>query len=556
MTPKPTPGSSASIWEQWLQRLSPGPTKVDAAIESNRFELLDLLSRNVAATPQFFARLGTILSHSLYAEALIVYEQTNGQLRLIFSTLNRPQERELLRLTNLTELPLNRLSSKKIAKGLNLKKDQPPIRHLTQMPLQSTPTSEIKVAVLSEDALLKVDLKFLNFITAMMRIRHRQLQLGHALNSETERLATLTHHLSEGLMILDRDLKVTLWNRPLQRLTGYSPREAERRSYAELLERPNHPLWLDELREEYQKTPLRNVFYADFEIRTKQKQKRWVSVSGSFLRNSDDAIEQTIVIVRDISRNKELEDRKSEFISIATHELRTPITAIKGYLSLLQKDSKGLSEKQKMYLSRALEANDRLVRLAEDLLQVTHVEENRLQFSLRPINVLPITRKVMTDFTAKAKKKGLQISLVNPTFPTTIAADPIRLEQVLANLVDNAIKYTRQGRIELSFSEVTDRLTDERQVAIHIKDTGIGLNERELQHIFDKFHRSHSAQVSSEPGAGLGLFIVKSFIEKQAGQITVKSKPNRGSTFTVLFPVVEAKALGRRTHERKESLAR
>lgn len=553
---KAKPLIASSIWEQWLQRLGGAPVKVDPAVESNRFELLDLLSRNAAASPQFFARLGTILSRSLYAEALIIYEQTNDQLGIIFSNLNKNQERELIRKSKLSQSHSTQLSYKKIRQGVKLKKNQPPLRYLTQLPLQSFPESEIKVAILSEGALLKVDLKFLNFISAMMKIRTRQALLGNALNSETGRLATLTHHLSEGLMILDRDLKITLWNRPLQRLTGYSPREAERRSYAEILDRPGHSLWLHELMEEYQLTPLRNVFYADFEIKTKQKQRRWVSVSGSFLRGSDESIEQTIVIVRDISRHKELEERKNEFISIATHELRTPITAIKGYLSLLQKDSMGLTEKQKMYLSRALEANDRLVKLAEDLLQVIHVEENRLQFSLRPVNVLPIARKVTSDFALKAKKKGLELSLLSPAFPTTIAADPVRIEQVLANLVDNAVKYTNSGRIEVSFAEVTDKLTSERQIAIHIKDTGIGLNDRELQHIFDKFHRSYSAQVSSEPGAGLGLFIVKSFIEKQGGQITVRSKSNHGSTFTVLFSAVEAKALGRRINERKESPAR
>jgi len=542
--------SAVSVWEQWLQKLNTNvQPRYQLSIEQNRFELLELLTKNVATTPHFFARIGTILAHSLYADAVLIYEKSNQKLSPLFSTLSSKLEDSIMsnaRLQSKLSDTGKSGTSRRIHHGVTIKASEPPARYLTQVPLQISPSNEVTIAIFSQDSLLKVDVKFLHFITAMMRIRRRQAQMGQALNSETERLSTLTHHLSEGLMMLDKDLKVTLWNRPLQRLTGFSPREAIGKTYEKVFYRPQNPQWLMELQAEYSQESLKNVFTSDLEIRTKRQERRWINVSGSFLRTSDGTINQTIVIIRDISRHKELENRKNEFISIATHELRTPITAIKGYLHLLQRDTGNLTDKQTNYLHRAIEANDRLVRLSEDLLQVIHVEENRLQFTLRPVNILPITRKVISDFTPKAEKKGLELRFTAPEFPTTIAADPVRIEQVIANLIDNAIKYTNHGYVQVSLSPANQKTSEDQRITLAIKDTGIGINTKELPYIFDKFHRLHNARLSTESGAGLGLFIVKSFIEKQGGDITVKSKPNRGSTFTVTFGAVEAKALGRK----------
>ncbi len=538
---KKAPSHEQSLWEQLIDRINTA-TLPDSNIERNRFELLELLSQSIINTPQFFARLGTILSHSVYADAIIIYEQTNDQIRTIFSNMPKKQEQQLMSSPSVRNR-LNRakkpVQTDKINEKIQVNRQERTIDRITRVILDHSPKSEISMAVFSDESLLKVDIKFLTFINAMMNIRRRQHQMGKALTSEAGRLTTLTHHLSEGLIILDRDLKITLWNRPLQRLTGYSPRDAENKPYSQVFKRLSYPNWLTEIRNEYDNDPLKNVFYADFEIATKQKSRSWVSVSGSFLRSADSSIDQTVMIVRDISKSKELENLKSEFISIATHELRTPITAIKGYLSMLEGESKKLSGKQKLYLSRAVEANNRLVGLVEELLQVIRIEENRLQFSIRAVNVYPVIEKVLLDFSVKAKRKCLETKIIPTDFPTTIMVDPVKFEQVIANLVDNALKYTKCGRIEISFSQVYDRNTRETLLAIHVKDTGTGISEADQKQIFEKFIRTANARTGTESGAGLGLFIVKSFIEKQGGKITVRSRLNHGSTFTVLFPIIE-----------------
>lgn len=531
-TTKPT------IWEQWLNRLNSSP-EPSLDIEQNRFELLEFLTRNLTTSDQFYARLGTILSRSITATAVIVYEQGKEKNKTLFSSIPQSQERHIFSHEHLTgqlkklkapfasqRTKLIKIQINKVVKNINV---------ITRIDLTINNNKETVMLIFSENNLSELDHRFAYLVSAMIGVRRKQQHLSDALTSENERLSTLTHHLSEGLMILDTNLNVQLWNRPLQRLTNYTARDAEGKIYSNSLMRVGYPHWLSDLRQEYENNPTRNVFYADFQLHTKQKEKRWVSISGSFLRDSKGSINQTVVIIRDISRTKELETRKNDFISIATHELRTPITAIKGYLSMLERASDGLTDKQCHYLARATEANNRLVELAEELLQVIQVEENRLQFSIQPTEALPIVRKVITDFTSKAQKKGLVLVVLSPKWPTTIAVDPVRFEQIIANLVDNAVKYTEKGRVEVSFSEPTEQ----RFLPIHVRDTGIGLTEREIQLVFDKFHRTSAAHVGRETGAGLGLFIVKSFIEKQGGKITVRSRLNRGSTFTVMLPIIE-----------------
>ncbi|MEX0594604.1 MAG: PAS domain-containing sensor histidine kinase, partial [Patescibacteria group bacterium] len=336
----------------------------------------------------------------------------------------------------------------------------------------------------------------------------------------------------EGLVLFSKDLAVKIWNRPLQRITGYSPKEAIGKNYQEIIRVLDKSDWLSNITSSYKDSD-QSGFIFDGKILTKAKQTKWISVSGSLLRDGSGEIEQAIALVRDISKEKALEQRKNEFISIATHELRTPITAIKGYLSLLQSHAEQLSDKQKMYLNNAYSATERLVGLAEDLLQVIRLDEDRMKFNLQVVQLTKIVEKVSIDFSEKARRKGLEFQLTLPPFDTTIVADPIRLEQVFANLIDNAIKYTTKGSISIAFEHFSEKVTKEDKVTVVIKDTGIGIDSKDLDGVFEKFNRSDRAANMREPGAGLGLYIVKSFIEKQQGKIALKSRPRKGSTFAV-----------------------
>ncbi|MBI4948286.1 PAS domain-containing sensor histidine kinase [Candidatus Berkelbacteria bacterium] len=517
---KPTSTISASVWEQWLNRLGVIPSH--DGIELLRQQELLVLLIKYAQDPNrqlalFCSELCTSVNTSKYA----AYIHKDSELILVENSFSRSQAK-IPRSSDVT----SRIKRRPTVTVERLKNSDT-VKYITLIPF----LKDITIALFGNDAPQRHELRFLHLFNRIVRLYEANQKLSTSLASETERFATITHHLSEGLMILDKDLNIITWNRPLQRLTGFTPKETYGKNYSSCF-KSSDSNWLKEIIKDYESDKLKNVFYRDLEIRTKNNQPKWVSFSGSLLRDSEGRITQVIILVRDISKNKELENRKNEFISIATHELRTPITAVKGYLSLLNKGE--LTETQAKYLKNAEFASDRLVKLAEDLLQVIHVEENRISFSLRPINLCEIINSAISQLKSKAEKKGIFIRYNEPNEQLIIAADKLRLLQVLTNLIDNAIKYSVKGVIQVnSVYEKPDK------ASITITDQGIGMSSKDIANAFTKFHRGENGRRTSETGAGLGLFIVKNFVEKQGGTIKVKSKINQGTTFQLTFPIIK-----------------
>jgi two-component system phosphate regulon sensor histidine kinase PhoR len=398
-----------------------------------------------------------------------------------------------------------------------------------------------QLLLLGQAPLSRTQEVFLRLVRNIIISRYEETLAQDQLRREAENLTTLTHHLSEGMAVLDHDLKVTLWNRPMQRVTGYSPREAIGKPYDKVFRRIDSQDWLRDLIKTYYSSPVRHVFNTEFEIQARDGTKRWVDVSGSFMRHNQDQVHQIVIIVRDASASKLEEERKNEFISIATHELRTPITAIKGYLSLLSRDGSKLSPKQRAYLQRAIDANNRLVGLAEDLLRTVQVEEDRMRLNIRPVNLADTLGKVSRDLRQKAKAKKIRLEYKRPHFEAWVAVDEEKTEQIFANLVDNAIKYTHHGEVRVHMVQVEEN--GEPHIIVHVQDSGIGISPKNYETIFEKFRRTHDTAQIRESGAGLGLFIVKSFVEKQGGKISVTSKIGKGTTFSVSFPVTESPKL-------------
>ncbi|MEX1051901.1 MAG: ATP-binding protein [Patescibacteria group bacterium] len=525
----------SQLWEQWIARLH---GVVDPQKDYFRLELLQLLARcEISDRERFLHRFGTILNRSLKSGTILVVERPSGTL--IYANRHQPGKKIDRSLTKrLSDEPTG-LVIRQFPRPWRLRRHDPPVKSVGQLRIGLFPDNPADLVVLAEEAFDNEDRRFLHFVAGVVGLLERQVDLSRQLSREQKLIQSLTQNLSEGLALFDGDGRIIIWNRPLQRMTGFSPKDAQNKTYDQVLRFIDRPLWLRELIDSHQNNPNQSGFLIEGQASTGAKQSRWLAVSGSFLRNDQGRIEQAIVLVRDISHRKELEQRKNEFISIATHELRTPITVVKGYLSLLAKADQNLTDKQQQYITNATLATERLVKLAEDLLQVTRLDEDRMQFTLQPVQLTNVIEKVCHDFREKASKKQLAIHLTLPPFPTTIIADSVRLEQVFANLVDNAIKYTEKGAISIGFEYFLEKLTQEEKVTVVIKDTGIGIDSRDLEEVFEKFHRTSRAATSREPGAGLGLYIVKSFVDKLGGKITVNSRPRRGSSFAVTFPIAE-----------------
>jgi len=234
---------------------------------------------------------------------------------------------------------------------------------------------------------------------------------------------------------------------------------------------------------------------------------------------------------------KEVDKMKDDFISMASHELRAPITAIRGYLSLFLEDAFGaFDEKPKSIMRTLFQVSTHLHDLVEDLLDVSRIEQGRLQLSPEPVKPEDAIDEVMGEMKFEAEKKGLAFSFRRPSIALpTVMADKARLRQVLVNLVSNAVKYTQKGSVT-----VTAEAKEGPMVEIRVADTGVGMSAEARERLFQKFYRIKTDDTRGIPGTGLGLWITKQIVEAMKGKIFVESIEKVGTQMGLLLPAATA----------------
>jgi signal transduction histidine kinase len=232
-------------------------------------------------------------------------------------------------------------------------------------------------------------------------------------------------------------------------------------------------------------------------------------------------------------RLQELSARKDEFISVAAHELRAPMTAIKGYLSMIQEGDAGkVTPKVEEFLDSALGANERLIRLVNNMLDVARIEEGRQTFEIGMVNLSEVAKEAVVSFKELANEKTLDFKLeIQANINDKVEVDKDRIHEVVTNLVSNAIKYTDTGAIVVRLKNNTSAT-----VYFEVADTGAGLSNEEQGKLFTKFYRAES-NTGKVMGTGLGLYVSKLLIEKFGGKIGVVSERKKGSTFWFELPV-------------------
>jgi len=236
-----------------------------------------------------------------------------------------------------------------------------------------------------------------------------------------------------------------------------------------------------------------------------------------------------------VSANKELtrlSALKSEFVSTISHELRTPLTSIIGYLSLLESKRLGpLTAKQKQSIQILSEESNRLASLINDILDLSRLEANKSTLHITQVPVDALIQKVITTLQPLIAKKNLNVTFEHP-YPISIAADAAKLQQILTNILSNAIKFTQpKKRIQVRL------LKDSHSCIISVLDQGIGISAKDIPHIFESFHRSEQAMTNAIKGTGLGLPIVKHLVDQHKGKITVQSHLGRGTRVTLILPL-------------------
>lgn len=234
---------------------------------------------------------------------------------------------------------------------------------------------------------------------------------------------------------------------------------------------------------------------------------------------------------------KELDQLKSEFLSLATHQIRAPLTAIKGYSSMLIEGDFGvLPQKAKDSVETIFKSSQNLINIVGDFLNISRIEQGRMVYEKSTFDIANLTKEVAKELEPNVKKAGLTLTLdIKEGVKAEVNADLGKIKQVIGNLIDNAIKYTVKGGINISIS------TDTEKVFIKIKDTGIGIDKEEIGKLFTKFTRAKDANKTNVIGTGLGLYIAKKMTEAHHGDIKIESEGlGHGTTFIIELPRVKS----------------
>jgi signal transduction histidine kinase len=226
---------------------------------------------------------------------------------------------------------------------------------------------------------------------------------------------------------------------------------------------------------------------------------------------------------------KQIDQIKDDFISMASHELKTPLTAIRGYSEYIT-EGKEIPEEYKEYSRRIDVSSKQLTLLVEDMLDVSRLQQGRMMFDMKKILVPEFIKNILPDFQSLAKEKNLTVALEQDglKFPY-ITADETKLRQVFINIVGNAIKYTKQGEVKIKL------FNDKNKLEIRVSDTGIGMSEDERKHLFEKFYRVRNEETKELKGTGLGLWITKELTEKMNGELSVESIKGVGTHMIMRF---------------------
>ena len=347
---------------------------------------------------------------------------------------------------------------------------------------------------------------------------------------------------SDGILLLDGKGRVRVWNQAMERITGVPADDAVGLPYNELLAGLDHDGKLVRLEDLLAAaTPAGPRASAEVQIRTSEGLERWLRCNHSLLYEGGEWTTD-VVIVHDVTRIRQAERAKTDFVATVSHELRTPITPIKGYVEILQARGPNLSEDKRQDMLRIVaERADHLARLVEDLLLASRISSEPggsavVGMQRECTDLAEAARRAAADW-LRGPESRLELEL--PPGPLEVDADPLRLVQVLANLISNAHKYSPTDQ------EVRLRVwRDNGWAMAAVADRGRGIPREELDRVFEKFHRVEDPMTMTTGGTGLGLYIARELTRAMGGEIEATSAPRRGSTFTVRLPMARSREGG------------
>lgn len=369
-------------------------------------------------------------------------------------------------------------------------------------------------------------------------------ELASELSHEANKSDTVINAINDGVVSVDKQGVIQLINPAAQRIIGWGKEDAVGLSYksvVKLLDKSDKPLTPEVDPVERVLVTEQEVHSEDFSLTTEGGKKVLLSLIVSPIgRPSTGAI----MVFRDMTKEKSEEREQAEFISTASHEMRTPVASIEGYLGLvLNPATATIDEKARDYVEKAQAAAQHLGRLFQDLLDVSKAEDGRMTNDPSVVDVVEFVGDVAEGLKPKAVEKGLRFLYkplpegeaperqIAPVYYAHVDNDHLR--EVVANLVENAVKYTPKGDV------IIDVGGDETRVTISVQDSGIGIPTEDIPHLFQKFYRVDNSDTREIGGTGLGLYLCRRLTELMGGQIRVESEYKKGSTFYVDLPRID-----------------
>lgn len=351
------------------------------------------------------------------------------------------------------------------------------------------------------------------------RLERLQAEINR-LSTEKSTAAAIVNSMIEGVIAVDRDSRILSLNPTVEKIFGVS-QSAVGRLFLEAI--PNNGLYEVIVTVLQQGAPLSQELTLVWPVRKIFQ----VNASAIFTAQS---VAGCLLVIHDITEVRKLETVRSDFIANVSHELKTPLTSIKGFVETLLEGAIDDKENRREFLAIIRDHADRLNSLVNDLLELSHLESRQIELEYSPVNPAASAAEVLSGFKSQLKKKS--ISVENQIADITLPADKERICQVLTNLFDNAIKYTKEKTTVKIYSEIIGST-----VMVSVKDEGPGIPAKDIPRLFERFYRVDKARSREMGGTGLGLSIVKHIVELHGGAVGVESVEGLGSRFWFTLPL-------------------
>ena len=354
-----------------------------------------------------------------------------------------------------------------------------------------------------------------------------------ALVKELEKFKLAVDNTTDNVIITDPEGIVIYANRSVEKITGYRPEEAIGKKSGALWKSPMPVEYYQKMWDTIKKQ--KKTFTSEIQNKRKNGEVYTALISIYPILDKNGEIEFFVSVERDITKEKEVDKAKTEFVSLASHQLRTPLTAINWYIEMLQsKDVGVLNDKQNEYFSEIYKGSRRMVELLSDLLNVSRLETGRLKIEPISTDLKVFIQEVCKELQPLVLEIGCHLSLKLPEELPKVNVDQVLLRQVISNLLTNAIQYSgakKAGQVIVSLD------VSPKEYIISVKDNGIGIPKEVQSRIFEKFFRADNAHEIMADGNGLGLYLVKQIIDAFGGSIRFDSEAGRGAVFYVTIPL-------------------